>query len=82
MFTKTRRIYEVLAYTDPTRQPYPTELHKRKADALRTAATWAVRFKRVEVNAVYVDVEDDANVVGADLVAAWENGAPTTKTTK
>ena len=79
MFTRTKRHYEVLAYTNPTREPWPTEKTTRKADALRIGAGWAVRFPRVEVNVVYTAADDENDIFGADLVAAWENGKKTTK---
>lgn len=78
MFTKTKRHYEVLAYRNPDREPYPTERTTRKADALRTARVWASRYPRVEVNAVFVSADDDTDVQGTELVAAWEDGTKTT----
>lgn len=78
MFTKTKRHYEVLAYTNPEREPYPTERTTRKADALRTARGWASRYVRVEVNAVFVSADDDNDVQGTELITAYENGHKTT----
>ena len=80
MFTKTKRIYEVLAYlTVDTSEPYTRDTSTRKADALRVARGWATKYGRVEVNALYVSVDDENDAQGADLVAAWENGTKTTK---
>lgn len=78
MFTTTKRIYEVLAYGNPTREPCARETTTRKADALRTARQWANRYVRVEVNALYVDVHDENDITGDELIAAYEHGTKTT----
>lgn len=78
MFNRTRRHYEVLAYRNPDGEPYPTERTTRKADALRTARGWAKEYARVEVNAVFVSADDDNDVQGDELIAAYENGTKTT----
>lgn len=77
MFGKTRRIYEVLAYREPDREPYARETTTRKADALRAARQWASRYVRVEVNALYVAVEDETNIYSDELITAYENGKQT-----
>ena len=79
MFTKTKRHYEVLAYRNPDREPYPAERTTRMADALRTAKEWANRYPRVEVNAVFVSADDANDVQGTELITAYENGERTTK---
>lgn len=79
MFTKTRRIYEVWAYTNAQDdEPYNRETSTRKADALRTAKAWASRYGRVEVNALYVNADDESDVQGDELITAYENGKKTT----
>jgi len=79
MFTKTKRIYEAFAYRNAADgKPYTRDTSTRKADALRTAKEWAKRYGRVEVNALYVDVNDENNIQGAELLEAWENGHKTT----
>lgn len=79
MFVKTRRIYEVLTYRDPDGEPYGRDTSTRKAEALRTAKRYAATFARVEVNALFVDENDENDILGADLLAAYENGVKTTK---
>ena len=80
MFEQTRRVYEVMAYAKADDdQPRTRDTYPRKADALRDAQVRASAFGRVEVNALFVDINDDGNIFGADLIAAYENGRKTTK---
>ena len=81
MFTKTKRIYEVWAYTNAQDgEPYNRETYTRKADALKLARAWASKYGRVEVNALYGSAYDDNDVQGDELITAYENGVRTTGT--
>lgn len=79
MLNRTTHYYEVLAYTSATdSQPRNRDTSTRKVEALRTARRWATLYGRVEVNVVYVAVDDANDVQAADLLAAWEQGKKTT----
>ena len=71
MFYRTKKHYEVLAYTNPEREPYPTEKTTRKADAVRLGKAWAKLYNYVDVNAVYVNADDENDVQGTELI--WSN---------
>lgn len=73
--------YEVLAYSRPERLELGPDkqetLIMRKSEAMKIARGYAKRYKRVEVLAVEVDADDSNNLLGDELVAAWENGRKT-----
>ena len=80
MLNRTKRLYEVFAYTAATDDaPRDRCVYTRKVEALRTARRWATLYGRVELNALYVNADDESDAQGADLLAAWENGTKTTK---
>ncbi len=80
MFERTKHYYEVLAYKAATDdEPRDRDEYTRKAQAFAQARRKASTFGRVELNVVYVNADDDNDVRGADLLAAWEHGTKTTK---
>jgi len=80
MFERTCKIYEVFTYkNEGDGEPFTRTTSTRKTDALKVARHYAPQYWRVEVNALYYNADDENDIFGADLVAAWENGKKTTK---
>ena len=77
MFFVKKIYFEVLAYTNVNDRPDFMEKFANEKDAGRCGRSIKDRYMRVEVNAVYVDAEDENNVLDGKLVSAWENGIKT-----
>lgn len=79
MLTRTKTLYEVLAWTDANNPQRPDRrtTWTRKTDALQIARGLKDDYGLVEVNRLAVDAYDENNVQGADLVASWTNGRKT-----
>lgn len=54
------------------------ETSSDKRQAMILAKEWSKKYHRVEVNSLILD-RDNADYVGDELIAAWENGKETTK---
>lgn len=54
------------------------ETSSDKRQAMILAKEWSKKYHRVEVNSLILD-SDQADYVGDELIAAWENGKKTTK---
>ena len=54
------------------------ETSSNKKQAMMIAKEWSKKYYRVEVNSLILDY-DQADYVGDELIAAWENGKKTTK---
>lgn len=78
MYRDTIWHFEVIAGDDLSRRE---DAHDgpfaRKASALKRARELAHQYKRVEVVAVEVAIDDPGNLHGDELVAAFENGKRT-----
>lgn len=79
MITRTKTLYEVIAYTDANnpQRPAARSTWTRKTDALQIARSQAQEYALVEVNNLAVDPYDENNIQGATLVASWTNGKKT-----
>lgn len=79
----TKKIYEVMAFDYSQHESDPTlsarETSTRKIDLLKIAVDWSKKHFRVEVNLLYVHEDDETEIEGDELIAAWENGKKTTK---
>ena len=54
-----------------------SENSRKLLDALKVARHYAPQYWRVEVNALYCRYDDENDILGADLVTAYENGKKT-----
>ena len=77
MFYNSTVYFEVVAYRKDDDRPYCMWQYHNQVEAKNFGRFIKNRFIRVEVNAVYVDENDANNILGADVVAAWENGRKT-----
>ena len=74
----TKKIYEILGI-EVSGQLGARETSTRKIDLLKIAVEWSKKYFRVEVNVLSVNEDDENDVEGDELIAAWENGKKTTK---
>lgn len=74
----TKKIYEVLGI-EVSGQLGARETSTRKIDLLKIAVEWSKKYFRVEVNVLSVNEDDENDVEGDELIAAWEDGKKTTK---
>lgn len=79
MFTETTIYYLVTAYKSADGRPYDMAKRRTRITAERLAASWAKKFFRVECEKVAADIDNENDIYGADLIAAYENGIKTTK---
>lgn len=79
MLTRTKTLYEVLAWTDATnpQRPDRRSTWTRKTDATQIARSQAKEYGLVELNVLAVDPYDENNIEGATLLASWTNGKKT-----
>lgn len=73
----TKYICEILAMDD-SGQLNARETSSNKKQAMMIAKEWSKKYYRVEVNSLILD-SDNADYVGDELIAAWEDGKKTTK---
>ena len=73
-----KRIYEILGL-EVSGQLGARETSTRKIDLLKIAIEWSKKYFRVEVNVLSVNEDDENDVEGDELIAAWEDGKKTTK---
>ena len=74
----TKKIYEILGI-EVSGQLDARETSTRKIDLLKIAVEWSKKYFRVEVNVLSVNEDDENDVEGDELIAAWEDGKKTTK---
>lgn len=74
----TKKIYEILGI-EVSGQLGARETSTRKIDLLKIAVEWSKKYFRVEVNVLSVNENDENDVEGDELIAAWEDGKKTTK---
>ena len=74
----TKKIYEILGI-EVSGQLGARETSTRKIDLLKVAVEWSKKYFRVEVNVLSVNEDDETDIEGDELIAAWENGKKTTK---
>lgn len=74
----TKKIYEILGI-EVSGQLGARETSTRKIDLLKIAVEWSKKYFRVEVNVLSVNEDDENDVEGDELIAAWEDGKKTTK---
>lgn len=74
----TKKIYEILGI-EVSGQLNARKTSTRKIDLLKVAVEWSKKYFRVEVNVLSVNEDDENDVEGDELIAAWEDGKKTTK---
>lgn len=76
MLKARRHYYEILAWkdVDTTERQDAQEEENDIIEAHRSARKLAAQYGRVEINRVSVSENDDCDILGAELVASWENG--------
>ena len=75
----TKFVYEVMTWNDAENPQEPREVdnYTRKADAMKAARQQAKKYALVEVIVNEVDINDEHNLWGGELVASWTNGKKT-----
>jgi len=77
MFYNSTVYFEVVAYRKDDDRPCCMAKYRNQDGAKNYGRAIKDRYFRIEINAVHVDENDANNILGADLVAAWENGHQT-----
>ena len=74
----TKKIYEILGM-EVSGKLNARETSTKKIDLLKIAVDWSKKHFRVEVNMLSVNEDDETDMQGDELIAAWENGEQITK---